>query len=108
LAYIAVNAVKLKITSKQRNELLKRVEVEFQISHEREGTPSRIEVRRSLASMLDVDEERVYIKKIETKTGMNLSIGKANIYDSPSQAEYVEPEHIILRNKPKTKEEGGE
>ena len=98
--------MKLKIASKQRNELLKRVEVKFQMSHEGEGTPSRIEVRRNLANMLDVDEEKIYIKKIETKTGMNLSVGRANIYDSPSQAKYVEPEHIILRNKPKTREEG--
>ena len=103
-----MNDVKLEVTSKRRNELLKRVEVEFQVGHEGEGTPSRIEVRKNLASILDVDEEKVYVKKIETKTGMNLSIGKANIYDSPSQAMYVEPEHIILRNKPKTKEEGGE
>ena len=55
-----------------------------------------------------MDEEKVYIKKIETKTGTNISFGKANIYDSLSQAEYIEPKYIILRNRPKRGEEGQE
>lgn len=100
-----VNAVKLKIINQRRNELLKRLEVKFQIDHEGDGTPTRIQIRRSLAGALDVDEERVYIKKIETRTGTTIALGKANIYDSPSQAEYVEPEHIILRNRSKKEDE---
>jgi len=100
-----VNAVNIEIIDQRRNELLKRLEVKFQIYHEKSGTPTRIQVRQGLASALDVDEEKVYIKKIETKTGTNISFGKANIYDSLSQAEHIEPEHIILRNRPKTEEE---
>ncbi len=96
-----VNAVKLEIIDQKRNDLLKRLEVKFQIDHEKSGTPTRLQIRQSLAGVLDVEEERVYIKKIETKTGTTISIGEANIYDSISQAEYVEPEHIILRNRPK-------
>ena len=103
-----VNAVKLNIINKQRNELLKRLEVKFWIKHEKSGTPTRIQVRQNLASMLDVDEERVYVKKIETKTGATITLGEANIYDSVSQAEYVEPKYIILRNRPKTKGENKE
>jgi len=103
-----VNALKLNIISQRRNELLKRLEVKFQIDHEKSGTPTRIQVRRSLASTLDVDEEKVYVKKIETKTGTNITFGEANIYDFVSQAEYVEPEHIILRNRPKTEGESKE
>jgi len=103
-----VNAVKLEIIDQRRNELLKRLEVKFRIDHEKGGTPTRIQVRQSLAAMLDVDEEKVYIKKIETKTGTATSFGRANIYDSVSQAEYVEPEHIILRNRPKKESEGEE
>jgi len=103
-----VNAVNIEIIEQRRNELLKRLEVKFQIHHEKNGTPTRMQVRRTLASVLDVDEEKIYIKKIETKTGTTISIGRANIYDSPSQAEYIEPKHIILRNRPKKEEEGKE
>ena len=100
-----VKTVKLNIIDQRRNELLKRLEVKFQINHEKNGTPTRLQVRRGLASMLDVDEEKVYIKKIETKTGTTVSFGEANIYDSISQAEFIEPEHIILRNRPKKESE---
>jgi len=100
-----VKTVKLNIIDQRRNELLKRLEVKFQINHEKNGTPTRLQVRRGLASMLDVDEEKVYIKKIETKTGTTVSLGEANIYDSISQAEFIEPEHIILRNRPKKESE---
>jgi len=103
-----VNAVKLNIINQQRNELLKRLEVKFRIDHEKGGTPTRIQVRHSLASMLDVDEEKVYVKKMETKTGTTTTFGEANIYDSASQAESVEPEHIILRNRPKKEGENEE
>jgi len=103
-----VNVVKIEITEQRRNELLKRLEVKFRIDHEKSGTPTRIQVKQSLASTLDVDEERVYIKKIETKTGTTTAFGEANIYDSPSQAEYVEPEHIIIRNRPKKEGESEE
>lgn len=100
--------MKINIINQRRNELLKRLEVKFRIDHEKSGTPTRIQIRQSLAGMLDVDEERVYVKKVETKTGTTITFGEANIYDSVSQAEYVEPEHIILRNRPKTKGEEGE
>jgi len=103
-----VNAVKLSIIDQRRNELLKRLEVKFRIDHEKSGTPTRIQIRQSLASMLDVDEERVYVKKIETKTGTTITLGRANIYDSVNQAESVEPEHIILRNRPKKEGENKE
>ena len=103
-----VNAVKLKIIDQKRNDLLKRLEVRFQINHEGDGTPTRMQVRQSLSSALDVDEEKVYIKKFETKTGTNIAFGEANIYDSVAQAEFVEPEHIILRNRPKKEEESEE
>jgi len=100
--------VDLEIINQRRNDLLKRLEVRFRINHEKSGTPTRIEVRRRLASILDVDEERVYVKKFETKTGTMTAYGEANVYDSVSQAEYVEPEHIILRNRPKKEGESEE
>jgi len=97
--------VKIKIIDKRRNELLKRLEVKFRVDHEKSGTPTRLQIRQGLAGILDVDEEKIYVKKIETKTGTNIAFGKANIYDSLSQAEYVEPKYIVLRNKPKTEGE---
>jgi small subunit ribosomal protein S24e len=94
--------VKIEIVNNQRNELLKRNEVKFRISHEKSGTPSRVEVRQKLAASLDVNEERIYINKFETGTGSMTATGEANVYDSAEQAKITEPKYIILRSSPKT------
>jgi len=93
--------MKVKIISEEYNPLLKRKEVAFQVEHsETGGTPLRLEVRKELASLLKTDLERVYIKKMETKTGTMTTVGEANAYDSIEQAKLVEPEHIVTRNMP--------
>lgn len=100
--------MKTKISSRRRNELLNRREIAFEILHERGGTPSRLEVREQLASMLGANIDCVFIKKMETKTGSGATIGEANIYDSVEQAKYTEPDYIISRNIPKEKSQEGE
>ena len=98
--------MKIRITSKEYNPLLKRKEVAFEVEHrETGGTPSRFEVRKRLAASLKKDPELVYVKKMETKTGRMIAFGEANAYDSIEQAKLVEPEHIIARNKPPEKQE---
>lgn len=93
--------MKIEIVEKQRNELLKRNEVEFHVDHEKSGTPSRMEVKQKLASVLGVDEAKVFVTKLVTKTGSMTSVGRANVYDSADQAKIIEQKHIILRNSPK-------
>jgi ribosomal protein S24E len=91
--------MKLKIVSKEQNPLMKRREVTFSIEHDQTGgTPSRVEVRKQLATLLKTDLDLVYVKQLETKTGTTVAIGEANAYDSVEQAKLVEPEHIIARN----------
>lgn len=103
--------MKIKITSQQYNPLLKRKEIVFEVNHEEaRGTPSRFEVRKELAEKLKTDIELLYVRKVETKTGTMLAAGEANLYDSPEQVKFVEPEHIVTRNMPpeKPKEEPSE
>jgi len=95
--------MKIKILSQKRNDLLKRKEITFIVTHEKAGTPRRLEVREQIAAMMNANIDCVYIKKMETKTGTNITVGEANIYDSVEQAKYTEPEHIVLRNTPKEK-----
>ena len=98
--------MKVKITSKEYNPLLKRKEIAFEVEHtDIKGTPPRLEVRKRLASLLKTDLELVYIKKVETKTGTMTAVGEANAYDSIEQAKLVEPEHIVARNTPPEKPE---
>lgn len=98
--------MKVKISSQERNPLLKRIEITFEVTHEeKQGTPSRFEIRKNLATDLNKDLELVYIKKMESKTGTNTTIGDANIYESKEQVMIIEPRYILARNEP-TKEEG--
>ena len=98
--------MKIKVTSKKRNLLLKRREVAFEVDHrDIGGTPPRFEVRKELASMLKTDLELVYVKKMVTKTGLMVAVGEANAYDSVEDAKLVEPEYIVARNLPPEKAE---
>jgi len=101
--------VKVKILSQRRNEILKREEVTFMVDHEKNGTPSYPQLREQLSAVLKADVDRVYVKKLETKTGSMVAIGEVNVYDSDEQAKRIEYEYIILRNTQRGKEkEGGE
>ena len=73
----------VKIISEKENMLLKRREVRFQVEHNQTGsTPTRLEVRKAIASVLKKDVDLVFVKRLETKTGTHTAVGLANVYDS--------------------------
>lgn len=100
--------MEIKILADNENALLKRREVHFQVEHRQTGnTPPRLDVRKALAAELKLNSDLVFIKKFKTKTGTNIAVGIANVYDSSEQARLIEPEYIVKRNIPpeKPKEE---
>lgn len=101
--------MKLKITTQNYNPLLKRKEVAFEVEHAlKEGTPTRAEMRRSLAESLKANVDLIFIIQATTKRGSMLTVGEANVYDTQEQVKIVEAKHIVTRNvppPPKTKEE---
>jgi small subunit ribosomal protein S24e len=99
--------MELTIISKKENPLLKRTEVQFTVLHTQGKTPTRLDIKRSVASQLQVSDKLVYIKKMNTKTGTNTTLGEATSYQSEAQAKLIEPEYILKRNSPpeKPKEE---
>ncbi len=98
--------MKVKILEKKENKLLRRLEVIFEVQHEDGGgTPPRSKVREEIAKKLKKERDVVFLKKFITKTGLNVSVGRANIYDSVDSARAIEPEYIIMRN---TAEKGEE
>ena len=93
--------MKIKVTSKKRNPLLKRREVVFEVDHRQAGgTPPRLQVRKELASLMKSDLDLVYVKRLETRTGTMVAIGAANAYDRVEDAKLVEPKYVIARNVP--------
>lgn len=89
------------MTATRANPLIGRREVTFEIIEP--STPTRSEVRRELAVLLKSDLDRIFIRRMETKTGTRRTVGLAHVYDDPAKAHQVEPEHIIQRNQPPEK-----
>jgi ribosomal protein S24E len=99
--------MQIKIETTKENPLLKRTEVGFTIVQgPKEKTPQRLEVKKAVAIEMKTGDDVVYIKRMRTKTGTNITQGVANVYKSVAQAKLVEPEYIQTRNSPaKPKEE---
>lgn len=101
--------MEIKIIQQQYNPLLKRKEIVFEVEHaQTKGTPSRLEIRRTLAEALKANSELVFVKRVVTKAGTMVAAGEATAYDSPEQAKLVEAKYIIARNTPKEKKESAE
>ncbi len=100
--------MQIKVESTKDNPLLKRKEVDFTIIQApKEKTPQRLEVKKALADELKIGDDVVFVKRMHTKTGTNITQGIANVYQKAEQAKLVEPEYIRKRNSPpeKPKEE---
>jgi small subunit ribosomal protein S24e len=99
--------MEVKIVSQKMNPVMKRKEVQFTIEHNKSKTPIRLDVKRSIASQLQVSDKLVFVKQMKTLTGTSTTVGAANAYESEAQAKLMEPAYIIKRNSPpeKPKEE---
>jgi len=99
--------MEIKFVSVKKNPLLNRKEVDFLIEQYSKTTPSRLEVKRKIAAELKSPEETVFVKKMQTLTGSNITVGIANIYENIKHADLIEAKHIKKRNiiKEKKKEE---
>ena len=95
------STMKVKILSQKENPLFKRKEIVFEVDHqETKSTPPRTEVKKALANVLGVDQNLVFIRRFETRTGTQIAQGHANVYESVEQAKKTEPPYIIKRNLP--------
>ena len=100
--------MEIKIVTTKENPLLKRKEVDFTIVQgPKEKTPERLDVKRAIAIEMKVSDGVVFVKRMHTKTGTQITNGEANVYQTAEQAKLVEPEYIRKRNSPpeKPKEE---
>ena len=110
--------MEVEIQSKHDNILLKRMEVQFLVRHENEGTPKRELIRGELAEKLSSKKENVVIDRMRSSFGMRTTVGYAKVYQSPADARAAEADPILKRNgmptkkkakkKEEKKKEGGE
>ncbi|GAB7019456.1 30S ribosomal protein S24e [Halostagnicola sp. A-GB9-2] len=86
------------IISETENPMLHRTDVTFELTHD-EATPSRLQVRDSLAAKLNKEAGEVVIRKLDTKFGMRKTVGQAKVYETADFARDVEQDHMLERNK---------
>ncbi|MBP1986219.1 30S ribosomal protein S24e [Halolamina salifodinae] len=97
--------MEIEIIDEDENPMLHRTDVRFELTHE-DATPSRLQVRDSLAAKLDKGSDEVVVRKLDTKFGMRKTVGDAKVYESADDARDVEQEHMLSRNKIEPDTEG--
>jgi small subunit ribosomal protein S24e len=90
--------MEIEIIEEEANPMLHRTDVRFEVVHE-DATPSRLSVRDSLAAKLNKDAQEVVVHKLDTKFGMRKTVGTAKVYETPEDAQDVEQDHMLERNK---------
>ena len=88
----------MEIIDQIENQLLSRVEIQFQLRHEGNPTPSRGQLRSKVASLIPgTSASNVVVKNVDTRFGQPLTTGLAFIYDS-EEAMQIEPKYILVRH----------
>jgi small subunit ribosomal protein S24e len=89
-----------KVKQDTYNPLLKRKEVSIEVEHGGQGTPSRVDLRKAVASKFSTKPENVYVIEVETKTGTQNALCLVEVYDDAQTAQQTVPKHIQTRNLP--------
>ncbi len=105
--------MKVDIVSKEKNKLLEREEIEFEIKDSK-SSPSRKEVRESIAALSETKPENVVIEEISSNFGTKDFGGKARVYDKIENLKKTELKYLSHRDngtkierKPKPMKEKG-
>jgi len=98
--------MKIEINEKREVPLLSRMRVQATAVFEKE-TPSRDEIRKSLSSMLNADENLLIIKHIYTKFGKREAKVIAHLYKNLDDLKRIEEAHLLKKHfKEEKKAEG--
>lgn len=90
--------MKMEITQKKENPLVKRVEVYFTIDHSGECTPGRNAVAEEVAKQMKSKRECVVVDCIESVFGKGMSKGYAKVYENKAAALEFDREYLLKRN----------
>ena len=90
--------MEIEIISKRENLLLKRFEVRFQVTHPKEPTPKRDDLRQEIAKALSEKKDNVILDWAHSDFGRNRTVGYAKVYRSKEDALRMERKPILVRN----------
>ena len=93
-------SLEFKVKQEDYNPLLKRKELHVEVDHDAAGTPSRLELRKAIASKYGTKAENVYVVGVETKTGTQRAVCEVQVYDDAQSAKRIVPKFVQTRNLP--------
>jgi len=91
--------MEIEVVSRKDNPLLGRIEIQFKISHGKDRTPTRDDIRNELATMVNSKKDRVVIDHMNSVFGKAETVGYAKIYEKKETAQKIERKHTLKRNK---------
>lgn len=91
--------MEVEIISKKDNPVIGRLEVNFKVSHPKEITPHRKEIRDEIATLLKVSKDRIVIDNMKPEFGKPETVGYAKVYRNKDDALQMETKAILKRNK---------
>lgn len=90
----------LKVKDDTYNPLLKRKQLSVEVDHDGGGTPSRVDLRKAIATKYNTKPDNVYILDIDTKTGTQSAVCVVEVYDDAQSVRRTVPKYIQIRNLP--------
>ena len=90
--------MELTVTKRRENDLLDRTEVLFTVSHAGAGTPTRADIRKALAAVLNAKDGVVILDWARSEFGRTSTRGYAKVYKSKAKAMSLETPPILIRN----------
>ena len=90
--------MKMEITLKKVNPLLKRTEVRFTIDHAGAATPTKGAVVEEIAKQMSASKDTIVLDSMESVFGNGVTKGYVKVYESKEAALEIERDHILKRN----------
>jgi ribosomal protein S24E len=91
----------VEILSEHVNPLLGRRDAKIVVHHEGSGTPDRLAIRKIASDHFKTQQDKVYIRNIQTRTGGSSAICEVEVYGDSKVADKIVPAYIKNRNLPK-------
>ena len=91
----------VEIISEHVNPLLGRRDAKLIVHHEGSGTPDRLAIRKIASDHFKTQQDKVYVRSVQTRTGGSSAICQVEVYGDSKLADKIVPAYIKNRNLPK-------
>lgn len=89
--------MEITVSKKVQNPLFNRLEIYATIQHSKEATPSRADILKKVADIVDTKPELCIIRQMRTSYGSDFSTAILHAYNDEKNLKEFESEYLIKR-----------